>query len=416
MRDGVKLACNIYRPALNGKPVDGKFPVIMERTPYNKDAGEWATDGFVPLGYVVVRQDVRGRFNSEGTWRFFRDDTNDGYDTVEWVGEQSWFDGGIGTVGTSYPGGTQHALALSNPPYLKAMVPAYATSDVGRFSIRHNGAFELRWMNWIFNLFGADGNHAPQNPGIQDALVKLGEQVREYVKAMPLRPGTTPLRLVPEFEGWLVEAMSHGDYDDFWKNNGIDVVEHVAQYKDIPVYHVSGWYDSNLGPTSLNYIALSKSKKSMQRLILGPWWHGGAGHSNAGEAEFGPDAAIKFNDLQARWFDRWLKGIDNGVDREPPVRIFVMGGGDTTKLPTEGFSSVDTGATKANGRWLEWWSRHITSTRADFFRRKSLQTKPPSLTSLIRTIRSPPWEETLPRITDHSPITTPSNAPATPEI
>jgi uncharacterized protein len=219
------------------------------------------------------------------------------------------------------------------PPTSRQWFPLMLRQTLGVFGLRHNGAFELRWINWIFNLFGPEGSRASQNPGTQDALVKLGEQVREYVKAMPLRPGTTPLRLNPEYEDWLVQAMSHGDYDDFWKNNGIDVVEHVAEYKDIPVYQVSGWYDSNLQSASLNYIALSKNKKSLQRLILGPWWHGGARHTNAGEAEFGPDAAINFNDLQVRWFDRWLKGIDNGVDRESPVRIFVMGGGDAHKTP-----------------------------------------------------------------------------------
>jgi hypothetical protein len=333
MRDGVKLACNIYRPGLNGKLAEEKFPVILERTPYSKDADDWWIPIFVPLGYIVIRQDVRGRFNSEGTWRFFRDDGNDGYDTAKWIGEQLWSDGGIGTVGASYPGGTQHALALSNPPYLKAMIPAYATSDVGRYGVRHNGAFELRWINWIFNLFGAEGSRAARNEGTQGALVKLGEQVREYVKAMPLRPGTTSLKLNSEYEEWLLQAMSHGDYDDFWKNNGIDVVEHVAEYKDIPVYQISGWYDSNLQAASLNYIALSKNKKSSQRLTLGPWWHGGQRRTNAGEAEFGPDAGIHFDDVQVRWFDRWLKGIDNGIDREPPVRIFVMGGGDAHKTP-----------------------------------------------------------------------------------
>jgi uncharacterized protein len=211
------------------------------------------------------------------------------------------------------------------------MIPAYATSDVGRYGVRHNGAFEPRWINWILNLFGPDGSRAAQKPETKAALTKLGEQVREYVKFMPLRRGTTPLKLNPEYEDWLVQAMSHGDYDDFWKNDGIDVVEHVAEYKDIPVYQISGWYDSNAQATSLNYIALSKNKKSLQRLIMGPWWHGGQRHTNAGEAEFGADAAINFNDFQVRWFDRWLKAIDNGVDREPPVRIFVMGGGDGHK-------------------------------------------------------------------------------------
>jgi putative CocE/NonD family hydrolase len=334
MRDGVKLACDIYCPAVNGKAVEGKFPVILERTPYGKDTSEYWAKFFVPRGYIAVGQDIRGRFGSEGLWRPFRDDGNDGYDTLKWIGEQPWSDGGVGTVGTSYPGGTQHALALANPPYLKAMIPADAMSNFGRYGVRHNGAFEMRWMNWIFNIGGPDGSHAARNPETRKALLMLGEQVREYAKSMPLRPGTSPLKLNPEYESWLIEAMSHGDYDDFWKNAGADVVEHVAEYKDIPVYHLDGWYDSwGTQVANLNYVTLSKNKKSLQRLIMGPWTHGGRTRSYAGEAEFGPDAAIDFNQFQLRWFDRWLKGTDNGVDRELPVRIFVMGGGDAHKTP-----------------------------------------------------------------------------------
>jgi len=161
-------------------------------------------------------------------------------------------------------------------------------------------------------------------------MARLGEQVREYVRGLPLRPGTTPLQLVPSYEHWLIEVMSHGDNDAYWKNVGMDVLDHVAEYKDVPVYHFTGWFDSNLQGTSLNWIALSKTKHN-QRLIIGPWWHGGARHTTAGEAEFGPSASIDPDLLTLRWFDHWLKGIDNGIDREPPVRIFIMGGGDGHK-------------------------------------------------------------------------------------
>src|SRR5438128_7962957 len=217
MRDGVRLATDIYRPAVNGVPAPGKFPTILERTPYGKGGrsgivADWATY-FVLRGDVVGEQDVRGRFDSEGSWRPHRDDGNDGYDTAKWIGEQPWSDGGIGTVGTSYPGGTQHALALSNPPYLKTMIPVDAMSDYGRYGVRHNGAFELRWLNWIFNLGLPEGGHPARDPRVREALARLGEQVREYAKGLPLRPGMTPLKLAPEYEAWLVEAMSHGDYD-----------------------------------------------------------------------------------------------------------------------------------------------------------------------------------------------------------
>ncbi len=334
MRDGVRLATDIYRPALNGVPVAGKFPAILERTPYNKDGiKEWASY-FVPRGYVAIGQDVRGRYASEGRWRPHRDDVNDGFDTAQWIGEQPWSDGNIGTVGTSYPGGTEHALAISNPPHLKAMIPVDAMSDYGRYGVRHNGAFELRWMNWIFNIGLPNGAPGARDPGVRDALTQLGGQVREYAKGLPLRRGMTPLKLAPDYEAWLVEAMSHGDYDDYWRNCGASVIDHLAEYKDVPVYLVGGWYDSWGAQTAnLNYVELSKAKKGPIRLIMGPWTHGGQTESFAGEAEFGSQAALDFNAFRLRWFDRWLKGIDNGMDREAPVRIFVMGGGDAHKDP-----------------------------------------------------------------------------------
>ena len=338
MRDGVRLATDIYRPAVNGVPVPGKFPTILERTPYGKGgrygAGpDWATY-FVSHSYVAVAQDVRGRYDSEGNWRPHRDDGNDGFDTAKWIGEQPWSDGGIGTVGTSYPGGTQHALALSNPPYLKTMIPVDAMSDYGRYGLRHNGAFELRWLNWIFNIGVPDGASPAHDPRVREVLTRLGEQVREYARGLPLRRGMTPLKLAPDYESWLVEAMSHGDYDDFWKNSGADVPAHLAEYKDVPVYLVGGWYDSwGTQTANLNYVALSQAKKGPIRLIMGPWTHGGQTLSHAGEAEFGPEAALDFPAFELRWFDHWLKGLDNGVDRDPPVRIFVMGGGDAHKTP-----------------------------------------------------------------------------------
>ena len=186
MRDGVRLATNVYRPAQNGKVVEGKFPVILERTPYGKDNDVYYANHWVKQGYVVILQDVRGRFDSEGVWRFFRDDINDGYETAKWIGSQPWSNCAIGTVGGSYPGGTQHALALSNAPCLQAMIPAYATSDPGRVGLRHNGAFELRWMNWIFNLFEAEGDR--DGAKNKQAVAKLGEQVREYVKGLAIAP------------------------------------------------------------------------------------------------------------------------------------------------------------------------------------------------------------------------------------
>jgi putative CocE/NonD family hydrolase len=340
MRDGVKLATDIYRPALHGSAVEGQFPAILMRTPYNKtDRAKQYADYFVSHGYVVVVQDVRGRYHSQGHWQMLRDDVNDGFDTTEWIGQQPWSAKSIGTVGTSYEGGVQHALGVGNAPNVKAMIPLFAVSNTGQYGIRHNGAFELRFFNWIFSMGDPSGDpnlvaasRAASDPAAAPVLADLTHHVSDYLQALPLRRGTTPLKFAPDYETWLIEAMSHGDNDKYWKDSGTGVVDHVSEYKDIPEYHVTGWYDSwTLPVANLNYVSLRAHKQSLQRLIVGPWIHSSPGISHAGEAEFTPDAAINLHAFELRWFDHWLKAIDNGVDREPPVRIYVMGGGDAHK-------------------------------------------------------------------------------------
>src|SRR5689334_582663 len=340
MRDGVKLATDVYRPARNGAVEPGKFPALLTRTPYSKDAAAAEARGFAAKGYVVLVQDVRGRYQSEGRWFPIRDDPNDGFDTAQWIGSQPWCNGSIGTIGTSYGGATQHALAIANAPYIKAMVPRNAMSNFGRYGVRHNGAFELRFFNWVFTLGVATEEpnrteaalRAAENPTAAKALIEMGQHVRDYVRGLPLRAGTTPLKFAPDYEAWLIEAMSHGDYDDFWKNSGSSVLDHLAEYKDVPEYHTTGWYDSwGAQVANLNYVELRKAKHSLQRLIVGPWIHSAENRDYAGQAQFTPDAALDLGAFQLRWVDHWLKSIDTGVDREPPVRIYVMGGGDAHK-------------------------------------------------------------------------------------
>jgi len=372
MRDGVRLATDIYRPAQNGAAVDGKFPVIMERTPYDKSGLDWLLD-FVKDGYVVVAQDTRGRYSSEGRWRFMPDDVNDAYDTAKWLGAQPWCSCRIGTIGGSYDGATQHAMAISGAPFLAAVVPIDAAANAGYYGLRHHGAFELRFFNWIFTYGARDGSHeALSNPHTKQVLEEMSKHVTEYVKGLPLRAGTTPLKLAPDYESWLIEAMGHGDLDGFWRNYGASVVDHVAEYKDVPVYHIGGWYDSWAAQTAnMSYAALAKAKHD-QKLIMGPWVHGGAEDSFAGEAEFGPEAAIKYTELAKRWFDRWLKGMPNGADKGPPVRIFVMGGGDGHKTAE--------GRVFVGGHWRderEWPLSRAVTTSYYFAEGGLLSPKPP---------------------------------------
>jgi len=335
-RDGVRLAADLYRPARDGKPIEGRFPALLTRTPYSKGDGD-AAEGkyYAARGYVVVMNDVRGRYQSGGTWRPMADDPADGYDVVEWIAAQPWSDGKVGTFGTSYPGGTQHALAEMNPPHLSAMVPVDALSNCGVAGMRHGGAFELRFVNWIFQIGAPNGRAALADPALRDALVESGRRIRDHVDRGPVRPGDTSLRAAPEYEAWLVEALRSGPEAPIWHAKGMSVVDHVKDYADVPVLHVTGWYDSWTRQVSMNYEALSKAKKGPHRLVIGPWTHGGQGSSLAGEVEFGDDARIDLAALRLRWYDRWLKGEGNGAGAEgdPPVWIYVMGTGDDRRSP-----------------------------------------------------------------------------------
>jgi putative CocE/NonD family hydrolase len=333
-RDGTKLAADIYRPARDGQPVGGRFPTLLTRTPYNKDGSANEGRYYATRGYNVVANDVRGRYASEGTWRLMADDPSDGYDVVEWIAAQPWSDGKVGTFGTSYPGGTQHALAEMNPPHLTTMIPIDALSNCGISGMRQGGAFELRFMNWIFQMGAPNSRAALANPALHAALAENGRRIREHVDTLPIRTGTTPLKVVPEYEAWLVQAMQSGPESPFWKIKGVSVVDHVSDYADVPVLHITGWYDSWTRQVTLNYEALSKAKRTPQRLVIGPWVHGGQNSSVAGEVEFTPEAGVDLLAWRLRWYDHWLKGEPNGVEHDPPVLLYIMGTGDDSRSPT----------------------------------------------------------------------------------
>ena len=333
MRDGVRLATDVYRPAYNGKALEEKLPVILTRLPYNKDGSKRFGEYFAQNGYVFVSQDCRGRYKSEGVWHWMSDDGPDGADCAAWIGKQPWSNGKIGMVGTSYVGGTQHAMALEGVPELVTIIPVDAVSNCGVQSVRNAGAFELRFWNWIM-LNAAKGSRGAQDAATKAVLQEMTENRLHYLENLPLRPGLTPLKLAPEYENWLVGAMSNGADNDYWKPNNI--LDHTARYQDLPVYLVGGWYDSWAGNTTANFAALTKALKSQVYLIMGPWIHGAQAKGSHGQVDFGPDAAIP-DELAWRkeWFDHFMKGAKNAVGKEghfaTRVRIFVMGTGDGRK-------------------------------------------------------------------------------------
>ncbi|MBI4327428.1 MAG: CocE/NonD family hydrolase [Chloroflexi bacterium] len=333
MRDGVPLATDIYLPAQNGMALPNKLPVILTRTPYHKSGATNPGHYFAARGYAFVAQDTRGRYHSEGVWHMMTDDGRDGHDTAEWIAQQPWSNGQVGMIGTSYVGGTQHAMALENTPQLVTVIPVDAVSNMGYQSLRNAGAFELRFWNWIF-LNASRGSRQARDAATAAMLDEMATNRLHYLQNLPLRRGTTPLQHAEEYEDWLVEAMRHGANDDFWKQNNI--LDDTGRYKDMPVYLVGGWYDSWAGNTTANFQALSKTITGPVYLIMGPWIHGQQGRSAHGQVSFGPESAIP-DELAWRleWYDHWLKGIDNKVGKEAPftskVRIFVMGAGDGRK-------------------------------------------------------------------------------------
>jgi putative CocE/NonD family hydrolase len=333
MRDGVRLATDVYRPAKGGLPADERLPVILTRTPYGKSSAARMGEYFAMHGYAFVAQDTRGRYESEGVWHMLTDDGPDGVDCAAWIGRQPWSNARIGMIGTSYVGGTQHAVALAGAPELKTVIPVDAMSNLGYQSMRNAGAFEMRFWNWIFMNAGR-GSRAARDPGTAAVLKEMADERFAYLQNLPTRRGMTPLRLAPEYEAWLIGAMEHGSNDDYWTQNNI--LDQPAKYQDMPVYLVGGWYDSWAGNTTANYRALSRTIQGPVYLIMGPWIHGAQGGHAHGQVTFGRNAAIA-DELAWRkeWYDRWLKGIDNTVGKTAPyatpVRIFVMGTGDGSK-------------------------------------------------------------------------------------
>ena len=338
MRDGVRLATDIYRPARDGEPVPGKFPAVLLRTIYDKSSGRLVKymDYFCKRGYVSVVQDCRGRFNSDGDYYHGMNEAKDGYDTVEWLAAHDWSDGKVGTFGGSYESWVQSAMATQNPPHLSAMVPRDGPSNIYSYGLRHDGAFQLKFLTVGFQL-GADSKEAAANPAISQAL----ERVSEWLWRLPLKRGRSPLALVPNYERFVFDFMTRGDYDEYWANPSFNIEAHYDQHSDIPIYFVGGWYDSWSRATLTQFVELSECKKGPIRVLMGPWTHGGESVTYSGDVDFGPQATLignlaeDYNDWLLRWFDHTLKGVKNSVADQPPMKMFVMGGG-SGRRNTEG--------------------------------------------------------------------------------
>ncbi|MFZ0218156.1 MAG: CocE/NonD family hydrolase, partial [Candidatus Dormiibacterota bacterium] len=389
MRDGVRLATDLYLPAASGGRAPGRYPALLERTPYSRQGlGSVATARFFARhGYAVALQDVRGRYDSEGEWYPFALEGPDGYDTVEWLGTRDWCDGQVGTIGLSYSGSDQHALATLAPPHLAAMFASEAMSNYHTGSMRQGGAAELRFLVYALWM-AADAPQSLADPALRAAVQHESENVERWLRRTPMKPGVSILRNFPSIERWITDVVRHADYDDYWKQPGYNVEEHYDEHADVPIHLLSGWYDSYTRASTDNFVELRRRKRGPVRLIVGPWVHGGETmrQSWSGDADFGVDAPLDdYDGYRLRFFDAALKRLDTELLEEAPVRIFVMGGGSGRRLPS--------GRLDHGGRWRdeqEWPLQRARPTPHYLWADGSLRAEPPGAGPAATTYRYDP--------------------------
>ena len=333
LRDGTVTYADVFRPRARGS-----FPALLQRTPYDKsspnsrtgtlDAVQAATNGF-----AVVIQDVRGRYASQGEFYTFVNEMDDGHDSVEWVAGRPWCTGKVGMYGVSYVGATQWLAAKAGAPSLGGIAPGVTASNYHEGWAWQGGAFELgfnlswavgplTWGNWA-----SLARRLHLSPDRQEQLLTTKDGLTSRYNHLPMRdlPDLGD-GLAPYYYDWL----AHPEYDDYWKRLSIE-----ESHPDIrvPAFNFGGWYDIFLAGTIRNFalmrqLGATEDARRGQRLVLGPWIHGGAPGNVAGEYNFGTRAAADAMDLRGltlRFYDHWLRGEDNGVMDEQPVLVFVMG-------------------------------------------------------------------------------------------
>ena len=318
MRDGVKLRADIYRPR-----AEGKFAVLLQRTPYDKNNSFSFGMRAAAQGYVVVVQDVRGRYTSDGDWYVFSHESADGYDTVEWAAALPFSDDRVGMFGGSYVGATQMLAAIAHPPHLAGICPIVTASNYHNGWTYQGGAFE-QWFNesWTSGLAQDTTNR----------ILKAETNARLGDNALPLNkyplfnewPSTDDLRqkAAPYFVDWL----AHPGYDDYWKRWSIE--ENYSSIQ-VPALTIAAWYDIFQGGSLKNYQGMltkagNEAARKNQKLLVIIGGHAGSGRK-VGDLDFGPTAEFNEDDVILLWYDYLFHGAQNRFATGKPVRIFVMG-------------------------------------------------------------------------------------------
>jgi len=346
MRDGVGLRTDIYRPKQ-----DGKYPVLLQRTPYNKAGGSEFGMRAAAAGYVVIVQDVRGRYSSEGEWYPFKWESQDGYDSVEWAASLPYSNGKVGMWGGSYVGATQMLAAIAHPPHLAGICPVVTASNYHSNWTYQGGAFE-QWFNesWTSGLA-----QDTLNRKAQAGTNALSGAWKLPLSSYPVFNSHLAIDSTDALAPYFLDWLAHPSYDDYWKRWSIE--DHYADIK-VPALHVAAWYDIFQDGSLRNYVGLkehagTEEARRGQRLLVIIGGHAGIGRK-IGDVDFGAAADYDEAAVTLGWYDYLFKGVQNQYAKKP-VRLFVMGKNewrDEDAWPLNRAKSVKYFLSSANGGTL----------------------------------------------------------------
>lgn len=346
MRDGIKLATDLYFP----NEGNGPFPLILMRTPYNKDILEPYGEYFAQKGYLFAAQDVRGRFKSQGNWEAFINEGEDGYDAIEWLAKQEYSTGKIGMYGGSYSGAVQFAAAIQKPPHLVTIIPNVAPA-MPFMNMPYEGGVlvmgaSVRWMDIIENA-------KTQQQTAQKVQEAMSGDWNNLLNVFPVID--LDKKIIGEKNNNWRNWVKHNSDDEYWEK--VNYLEALKEL-DIPVFLQSGWFDGGNRGVKLAYESLKQSENKNIKMIVGPWEHTDQSPRYLFRMDMGDKADIGIMNIYIKWFDYWLKGKKNGITDEPMVQVFNMGRnqwfkGNTYPLPNTSFTkfyfSSDKGANSSMG-------------------------------------------------------------------
>ena len=331
MRDGVRLATDLFLP-----DAEGQFPVVLVRTPYGSETPGHSEQGryYARRGYVFAVQDIRGKYDSEGAWYGRRSERDDTDDTITWLGTRPWSSGSVGMVGASYGGLVQLMVAPAGNPHLKALIPEVTPVTLGRtpeayrrLAVYARGSSAPSELSWLVSTDGRvnqngsayDWNELFRHLPLVELPARMGREIPIWEKLIGNEVGL--------WEEYLESAARNQ-----WTDSIVDWPDHRELYRavDVPILQRTGWFDGSTDHAFYNREQVlrysdSDLARTQQHLLVGPWPHSYPGSPTIGSLDFGAESVLDLRAIHLRWLDRWLKGLDNGVDRDPPVRLFLMG-------------------------------------------------------------------------------------------